>query len=129
MGTHQRKLFKYRKGEVDLIYRKGEFYLNAVCDVPEESEFEPKDILGVDFGIVNIASDSDGESFSGRQIEKVRQTFTHRRRNLQKKQTKSAKRKLKQLSGKQSRFQKKENHVISKRLVEKAKHTTRAISL
>jgi len=129
MGEHQRKLFQYRQGEVDLIYRQGEFYLNAVCDVPEEKQFEPKDVLGVDFGIIQIASDSDGEQFSGKQIEKVRQTFAHRRRNLQKKQTKSAKRKLKQLSGKQSRFQKNENHVISKRLVAKAKHTQRAISL
>ena len=129
MGEHQRKFFQHRKGEVGLVYRKGVFYLNAVCDVPEEKEFEPKDVLGVDFGIVEIASDSDGEQFSGKQIEKVRQTFAHRRRNLQRKQTKSAKRKLKQLSGKQSRFQKNENHVISKRLVEKAKHTERAISL
>jgi IS605 OrfB family transposase len=129
MGEHQRKLFQYRQGEVDLIYRQGEFYLNAVCDVPEEKQFEPKDVLGVDFGICEIVSDSDGEQFSGKQIEKVRQTFAHRRRNLQKKQTKSAKRKLKQLSGKQSRFQKNENHVISKRLVAKAKHTQRAISL
>ncbi len=129
MGTHQRELFQYRKGEVGLVFRKGEFYLNAVCDVPEESPFDPKDILGVDFGIVEIVSDSDGEQFSGKQIEKVRQTFAHRRRNLQRKGTKAAKRKLKQLSGKQSRFQKNENHVISKRLVAKAKHTQRAISL
>lgn len=129
MGEHQRKLFQFRKGEVDLIFRKGEFYLNAVCDVPCDAEFEPKDILGVDFGIVELVSDSDGESFSGKQIEKVRQIFAHRRRNLQKKQTKSAKRKLKQLSGKQSRYQKDVNHQISKRLVAKAKHTQRAISL
>lgn len=129
MGEHQRKLFEFRKGEVDLMYRKGEFYLNAVCDVPEEKEFEPKDVLGVDFGICEIASDSDGEQFSGKQIEKVRRTFAHRRRNLQKKQTKSAKRKLKQLSGKQSRYQKDVNHQISKRLVAKAKDTQRAIAV
>ncbi len=129
MGEHQRKLFKFRKGEVDLMYRKGNFYLNAVCDVPEEKEFEPKDILGVDFGICEIVSDSDGEQFSGKQIEKVRQTFAHRRRNLQRKQTQSAKRKLKSLAGKQSRFQKNENHIISKKLVEKAKCTMRAISI
>ena len=82
MGEHQRNLFQFRKGEVDLIFRQGNFYLNAVCDVPEEKEFEPKDILGIDFGIVNIVSDSDGESFAGKRIEKVRQTFAHRRRNL-----------------------------------------------
>lgn len=129
MGEHQRKLFQFRKGEVDLIYRKGEFYLNCVCDAPEEKEFEPKDVLGIDFGIVEIVSDSDGESFSGKQIEKVRQTFAHRRRNLQRKQTKSAKRKLTKLSGKQSRYQKLQNHIISKQIVAKAKCTERAISL
>ena len=129
MGEHQRKLFEFRKGEVDLMFRKGEFYLNAVCDVPEEIPFEPKDILGVDFGIINIISDSDGEQFSGRDVEINRRKFTHRRANLQKKGTKAAKRKLKQLSGKQSRFQKNTNHVISKQLVSKAKHTQRAIAI
>lgn len=129
MGDYQRKLFQYRKGEVDLMFRKGEFYLNAVCDVPEEKGYEPKEILGIDFGIVEIVSDSDGEQFSGKSIEKICQTFTHRRRNLQRKQTKSSKRKLKELSGKQSRFQKNENHIISKKLVQKAKDTQRAISL
>ena len=129
MGSYQCNLFGFRKGEVDLIYRKGNFYLNCTCEVPEVTEFQPIDILGVDFGIVKIVSDSDGESFSGKTIEKIRQVFTHRRRNLQKKQTKSAKRKLKGLSGKQRRFQKNENHKISKKLVAKAECTKRAIAV
>lgn len=128
-GEHQKKYLPYRKGEVKLVLRKGVFYLNAVCDVPEESPITPKDVLGCDFGIVNILSDSDGECFSGKQIEKVRQIFTHRRRNLQKKQTKSAKRKLKQLSGKQKAFQKCVNHQISKQIVSKAQDTCRSIAV
>lgn len=75
-------------------------------------------VLGVDLGIVNIASDSDGENFSGADVDRNRRIFEHRRRNLQKKQTRSAKRKLKKLSGKQARFQKYTNHTISKRLVQ-----------
>jgi putative transposase len=44
--------------------------------------------------------------------------------------TKSAKRKLRKLSGKERRFFKKDvNHVISKNIVEKAKGTTRGIGL
>lgn len=128
-GEHQRKYLPFRQGEVKLVYRKGNFYLNAVCDVPEETQFTPKDVLGVDFGIVELATDSDGNSFSGSEIERIRQTFTHRRRNLQKKETKSAKRKLKKLSGKQKQFQKNENHRISKKLVKLAKRTKRAIAI
>lgn len=129
MGEEQRKMFEHRQGEVKLLYVSKQFFLNCVCDIDEAELFDPKDVLGVDFGIVNIASDSDGDQFSGKNIERVRQTFSHRRRNLQRKQTKSAKRKLKQLSGKQKRYQKLQNHVISKAIVQKAKDTQRAIAL
>jgi len=129
MGDKQRELFQRRQGEVRLLYVGRQFFLNCVCDVDEAALLDPKDVLGVDFGIVNIISDSDGERVSGENIERIRQTFSHRRRNLQRKQTKSAKRKLKQLSGKQKRFQKLQNHIISKQLVIKAKDTCRAIAL
>lgn len=48
---------------------------------------------------------------------------------MQRKGTKASKCKLKQLSGKQSRYQKDVNHQISKRLVTKAKDTQRAIAV
>lgn len=128
-GEYQRKLLPFRKGETDLIYRKGSFYLNAVCDVDEPLLDEAQEVLGVDFGIVNLATDSDGEAFTGAKIDETRRRYAHRRRNLQRKQTRSAKRKLKQLSGKQARFQRDTNHIISKRLVLKAKDTTRAIAI
>lgn len=104
-GTHQRKLLPFRKGEVDLIYRKGEFYLNAVCEVDEPEKLGFNDILGIDFGIIEVATDSTGESFSGKQIEQKRLIYACRRQRLQRKQTKPAKRKLRRLSGNQKRFQ------------------------
>ena len=52
-----------------------------------------------------------------------------RRSSLQHVGTKSAKRKLKRLSGKERRFKKDTNHVISKHIISKAKGTTRTIGI
>lgn len=128
-GGYQKKLLPFRKGETDLIYRKGNFYLNATCDVHEPLIDNPKDVLGIDFGVVNIITDSDGKSYSGQNIEEKRRKFAHRRRNLQCKGTRSAKRKLRQMSGRQSRFQRNINHCLSKQLVSAAKGTQRAIAI
>ncbi len=129
LGEHQRKLLAYRKGESDLVYHKGVFYLLAVCDVPEPDEQQMNGVLGIDLGIVNLATDSDGEAHSGQQIDHKRQWYAQRRAALQSVGTKSAKRRLRQLSGRQRRFQKDTNHRISKRLVAKAERTKRAIGV
>ncbi|HLO17552.1 MAG TPA: transposase [Anaerolineales bacterium] len=128
-GKRQLELLSSQRGESDLCFVKGKFYLFVACDVETPKPIDVEGVLGVDLGIVNLASDSDGENFSGANIERNRRIFEHRRMNLQKKQTKSAKRKLKKLSGKQARFQKQTNHTISKKLVQKAQDTCRAIAL
>lgn len=71
-GEYQRKLLPFRKGETDLIYRKGNFYLNTVCDVDEPLLDDAQDVLGVDFGIVSLATDSDGEVFTGAKVDEAR---------------------------------------------------------
>ena len=80
-------------------------------------------------GIVNLATDNDGESFSGKQIDTVREKNAVLKANLQKTGTKSSKRHLKKLSGRESRFHRDVNHVISKKIVAKAKDTKQAIAL
>jgi len=72
-------------------------------------------------GIVQIAADSTGESFSGEAIDHNRKRRATARKQYQRKGTKSAKRRLKKMSGRQARFQKWVNHGIGKRLVTKAK--------
>jgi len=129
VGKRQMELLGGQRGESDLCLVKGKFYLFTTCDVETPEPIDVEGILGVDLGIVNIASDSDGENFSGADIDQNRRIFEHRRKNLQKKQTKSARRKLKKISGKQARFQKHINHTISKYLVEKAQYTRRTIAL
>lgn len=138
MGEYQRKLFEHRKGEVDLIYRKGQFFLNCVCDVPEDSPLIPNDVIGVDFGIVNLATDSTGETFTGSEVERVRQKYSKLRQTLQhkaSKQSQSGKRPrsihklLKRLGGREKNFRNLENHRIAKNLVNKAKAQGSALAL
>jgi putative transposase len=128
-GERQRALLAYRKGEVDLMYVRGVFYLAVVCDVLEPEEMGIDDILGIDFGIVNLAVDSDGTVYSGREVDKTRERFTMRRHELQRHQSRAARRKLRQLSGRQERFQHHTNHTIAKRLVETAQRSASGIAL
>jgi len=117
------------RGQADLIYRDGTFYLGVVVDVPEPPTDEPGDWLGVDLGIVNIAADSDGNTYSGGKVNGLRRRYAKIRARLQAKGTKSAKRLAKKRRRKEARFARDMNHTISKRLVAKAKGTGRGIAL
>jgi len=128
-GERQRALLAYRKGEVDLMFVKGKWYLACVCDVPDPEEIGIEGILGVDLGVVNIAFDSDGNSYSGADVERVRSKLAKRKSSLQRKGTKAAKRRLKKLAGKESRFRKHVNHCISKEIVARAERSHFAIAV
>ena len=97
--------------------------------MPESAPIEPTEFLGVDLGIVNIAIDSDGTVHSGEAVEKIRRKHQTSRKTRQRKGTKSAKKRLKKLAGKEARFRKQENHRISKTIVAVAKGTGRGIAL
>lgn len=126
-GEYQAGYLKHLKGQVDLVYRGGTFYLYATIEVPEETPMQPTRFLGVDLGIANIATDSDGTSYTGDPIERARQRCAIHRKTYQATGTKSAKRRLKQLAGTQARFQRWVNHTLSKRLVAYAKDTQAAL--
>jgi putative transposase len=129
IGEYQKDRFDRVKGQCDLIYRQGVFYLAVVVDVPDKSEYDPVGALGIDLGIENIAVDSDRHVFESKKVEDTRQRYSRLRSILQHIGTKSAKRKLKKLSGKERRFKKDTNHVISKYIISKAKGTARAIGI
>lgn len=128
-GEYQRARLDRRRGQADLVLRDGKFVLLVTLDVPEPPVSGGPDVLGVDFGIVNLATDSEGTNYSGAVLTDKRLTYEHRRRNLQRNGSRSAKRKLKTLKGKQSRFQADTNHCISKAIVGQAKDTGRNIAL
>jgi len=128
-GAYQQARMDAIQGQADLIYRKGIFYLAVTLDIPTPPPDAVTDTLGVDLGIINLATDSQGETFSGQLVEQNRKRHHGLRQRLQKRGTKSAKRHLKKLSGREARFKKNTNHVISKRMVAKAKANGQGIAL
>ena len=128
-GERQRALLAFRKGEVDLMYVGGQWYIACVCDVPDPEEVGMTDVMGIDLGVVNLAVDSHGTVYSGEAVERHRRIYIHRRRNLQRNGTRAAKRKLQKISGKQSRFQRNENHCIAKKVVRTAQRNGWGIAL
>ena len=128
-GTYQQERIDKIRGQADLILKDKQFYIAATIEVPEAEPFLPKDFLGVDVGVKNIATDSDGERWIGKELNGKRSRYAKVRCKLQTKGTKSAKRLLKKRSRKEHRFATAINHAISKRIVQKAKDTFRGIAL
>ncbi|MFE5592146.1 RNA-guided endonuclease InsQ/TnpB family protein [Streptomyces sp. NPDC056549] len=119
----------HRKGESDLVERDGVFYLVATCEVPEAETYEPSGFIGVDLGIVNIATTSTGYRAAGRGLNRHRRRQLELRRKLQAKGTKSAKRLIRRRSRREQRHAANVNHNISKKIVTTAERTGRGIAL
>ena len=117
------------RGQADLILQDGTFYLMLVVERPESAKVDIKSFLGVDLGIVNIATTSDGKEYSGAAVRGMRRRFARLRRKLQKKNTESAKRLMKKRRRKEQRFATDINHCISKQIVAVAKDTQRGIAM
>jgi putative transposase len=128
-GERQLQLLQSRQGETDLVYVGGQWYLLATCDVEEAPIQATEEVLGVDLGVTNIATDSDGTIYSGRAIKNIRHRHRRLRHKLKKKGTLAAKRRLRKLAGQERRYAQDVNHRISKQLVLQAERTKRAIAL
>ena len=128
-GQYYKTLLENQQGESDLIVRGNEFYLFTTCNIDEPGPQEFDDVIGVDLGVKNIATTSDGEIYSGGKVNKVRNQYRKIRKKLQKKGTKSAKRLLKKRKRKERNFATNENHIIAKKIVQQAKDTNRAIAV
>ncbi|MGW3820270.1 RNA-guided endonuclease InsQ/TnpB family protein [Streptomyces sp. NPDC005046] len=122
-------LQQYRRGESDLVERDGSFYLIATCEIPEAAPYEPDSFIGVDLGIANIATTSTGYQAAGRGLNRYRKRQLALRAKLQKKRTKSARRRLKARARKEARHAANTNHIIAKTIVTEAERTSAGISL
>ena len=100
---YNKELFNYRKGQVDLVYKNNKWFLLCTIDVPEAERYTPKECIGVDLGIKSIATTSDNESYSGSIIEEKRKQFHNHRSRLQKRNTRSSKRRIKTIGRKESK--------------------------
>lgn len=137
MGAYQAERFGWSKGQCDLVRRRdGKWFLLVTVDVPDGTPVPPTDFIGVDLGVVNIASTSDRKQHSNDAIEAKRIGALSRRRAIGKK-TKGANRRtrrachraLVRAERKESRYRRDVNHGISKQLVAEAKDTGRGIAL
>ena len=139
MGKHQSERFDGKHGQCDLVKRKdGKWFLLVTVKTPDVAPAPSTDFIGVDFGVINLAVDSDGEMHLGDDVERTRQHYVKVKRSLQRKAIKrkrggerplNAKRKLKALSGRERRFKANTNHRIAKKLVAKATDTGRGIAI
>ncbi|MDA3630883.1 transposase [Saccharopolyspora sp. WRP15-2] len=122
-------LMQHRKGESDLMFRDGKWFLIATCEVPEEPQFEPVDWIGVDRGINNLATTSDSVNYSGRRLGRYRRWQARKRAEIQAKRTRSAARLLKKRAKREARHAGHMNHTIAKDVVAVAQRTERGIAL
>ncbi len=132
IGGHQRQMLRdaAKLAEADLVCdEKGRWRLKVCAHFPDVPASTPNDVLGVDLGIVAIATDSDGAQYSGAKVLGLRARYAHMRHKLQKKGTHSARKLRRKRSKREHRFQADVNHVISKAIVQRAAQSGRAVAV
>ena len=108
--------WKYKSA--DLFIKQNKVYIHISFEKDIEDKKCNGKMLGIDRGINNIAVSSDNKFYSGKQLKKLCNKYKTIRKQLQKCGTKSAKRHLKRLAGKERRFKADINHQISKKIVD-----------
>lgn len=126
---HNPAYLPYIKGEADLVYKKGKFYLFQTVDVPEEDVSDVEEFIGVDFGINSLISTSDGVEHSADWLNAYREHRQTVRSFIQRKGTRNARKLLKRLSGKERTTATIINHTIAKSIVKSAKEQGKGISI
>ena len=126
---HNPSYLPYVKGEADLVYKKGKFYLFQCVDIPEDSIEDIEEFIGVDFGLNSIISTSTGLDYSSSWINNYRDKQSKIRSSIQNKGTRNSRKLLKRLSGRERTTATIINHTISKHLVDQAKQLKKDISI
>ena len=99
------------------INRKGRVFVNLIYECPDSiNEIKDGKIVGLDRGVYNIVTTSEGVHYGAKDVRRVKRKYNHVRSELQEKGTRSAKRRLKAISGCEKRFVHDQNHCISKKL-------------
>ena len=106
-----------QKGANIGINRKGRVFVNLIYECPDYDIVENDGkIVGLDRGVYNIVTTSDGTHYGAKDVRQVKRKYNHVRSELQEKGTRSARRRLKAISGCEKRFVHDQNHCISKKL-------------
>lgn len=130
-GTFQQDILSNGKWrECNLVYKKGrkgtkgcwQLHIAVERDLklPSLKNLKKEEILGVDVGENNMAATSDGCLFKAGKLKDDRDKYLSHRARLQRNGSRNAKRKLRQISGRERRHVEHINHNVSKAIVEKA---------
>ena len=125
----RRQLREGELGSAELVYRKGQLYLHISITVPEAEIEAPAGSLGVDLGVNRVAVTSNRKFHSAKMIRHRKACYKRTRKHLQPNGSKSAKRALARVSGREKRFVSDINHCISKQIVAEAKAAGQRIVL
>ncbi|ASN07104.1 RNA-guided endonuclease TnpB family protein [Virgibacillus necropolis] len=116
----------WKFGTSKLVQKKGKYFLHIPMtkELKESEQFNTSDVLhivGIDLGINFVATvfDDAGKTtfFSGKQIKQKRAHYKLLRKQLQQRQTPSARRRLKAIGQRENCWMTDVNHVVSKALV------------
>ena len=120
----------YKFGTAKLVNKHGKYFLHipVTYDVEEASLSDVCNVVGVDRGINFVVATYNSKhksSFvSGKAIKQKRAAYSQLRKELQMRQTPSARRRLKAIGQRENRWMHDVNHCVSKALVESnPKHT------
>lgn len=116
----------WKIGTAKLVYKpyNKSWYLHigVTKEIKELENEEIHNIVGVDLGIINTAAayDNEGKSlfFNGRKNRDIRNHYIDLRSELQSKNTKSSKKRLKAINNRENRWMSDINHKITKALVD-----------
>jgi putative transposase len=101
----------------DLVCRSGRFRLHVTVNLPDVPFVESGVALGVDIGICRPAVTSDNRFHGQRRWREVSKRRFRLKRKLQSNGSKSAKRHLRSLAGREKRFRRDCDHVLSKSIL------------
>jgi putative transposase len=122
LGEHQRHILESgQPKEAELVFRQGQWFLNLVVESDDKVPRVSGPVMGEDVGENALAAHSLGKVFGGERLRDERDRhLALRRRRLQSNGSQSAKRRLRQVSGKERRRVKHINHETSKAIVQAA---------
>ena len=120
----------YKFGTAKLVNKHGRYFLHipVTYDIEESNISDICNVVGIDRGINFVVATYDSKHksgfVSGKAIKQKRANYSKLRKELQKRQTPSARRRLKAIGSRENRWMQDINHCVSKALVKKnPKHT------
>src|SRR5919199_3693768 len=130
IGNYQRALLCGQSPtSATLVKRRdGSYYINIAIELDTPPTGKTPKVVGVDLGRRDIATTSTGKVWNGEKLQQTRDRYSKARANVSSKRTRSSRKLLRRLSGRERRFQEWVNHNISKELVTEAKQIGAALA-